>query len=269
MTKVLIASLLLLAVVSSSQQTREISESVLTRSTLSSQQRLLGLSVLWREARFSFAYYDKVSANWDSLYQEFIPRVQAARTDYEYFLELMRFQAHLDDGHLGVFWPAAFNEALGYPPLEIRRVQGRAVIFRCLKQTGELESNHVRPGLVILEVDGRPVGEQIAYWRQLKTASTEQATDRIDYFRILTGPRNSVVEVRLEEPGGMTRTVRLTRSEAYFNDTNLPPSQLYSTRTFRSSLWRYRLRSPTCCGAALARSRPRRSTPGRRAGRGF
>lgn len=34
-------------------------------------------------------------------------------------------------------------------------------------------------------------------------------TGRLAYFRILTGPRNSQVEMVLEEPDGTTRTARL------------------------------------------------------------
>jgi C-terminal processing protease CtpA/Prc len=196
---------------------------------VSADQRLVALSALWREARFSFAYYDGIAAEWDRLYQEFIPRVRATATDYDYYLELMRFYAHLKDGHSGIFWPAVFDEALGYPPFEIRKVEGRAVIFRLLRETEELEVNGIRPGLAVLEVDKRPVSELVRYWRELKTGSTEQATERLAYFRILTGPRHSAVDLLLREPGGATRAVRLTRSEKYFNDTNLTPPRQYSS----------------------------------------
>jgi len=203
---------------------------VLSRSTLSPQQRVLGLSLLWSEAKFGFAYYSELPMNWDSLYEDFIPRVLDAKTDYDYYLELMKFYAYLKDGHSGVFWPAEFNEALGYPPIEVRKIDGRAVVFRLLKNTEDLSRNHIVPGLSIVKVDGKPVRELVAYWRGLKTASTQQATDRLDYFRVLAGPRDSITEVVLEEPDGATRTVRLTRSEAFFNDINLEPIQLYSSR---------------------------------------
>lgn len=200
---------------------------ILQQSTFSVEQRLLDLSKVWSEARFSFAYYHTIAADWDSLYQQFIPRVMAAKNDYEYYLELMRFGAHLRDGHSGIFWPRAFNDALGYPPLEIRKIEGRAVIFRLLHETEELARHGIRPGLEILQVDGQPVDRRIAYWRELMCASTEQARDRLSYFRILTGPRNSQVEIVLKNPAGTTRKVNLKRSEKYFGDTNLTPPQTY------------------------------------------
>ncbi len=175
-------------------------------------------------------YYDRVAATWDRLYQQFAPRVAAAATDHAYYLELMRFYAHLHDGHSGVFWPAAFDEALGYPPLEIRPVNGRAVIVRLLRQTDELTTLGIRPGLAINRVDDRPVGELVDYWRALKTGSTPQATDRLAYFRVLTGPRQSTVTVTVETPDGAARQVRLTRSEKYFNDTNLDPPLAHVAR---------------------------------------
>jgi C-terminal processing protease CtpA/Prc len=203
--------------------------SILQQSTFSVEQRLLDLSKVWSEARFSFAYYQTIATTWDTLYQQFIPRVLAAKNDYEYYIELMRFGAHLRDGHSGVFWPRAFNDALGYPPLEIRKIEGRAVIFRLLQETEELGRHSIRPGLEILQVDGQPVDKRIAYWRELMCASTEQARDRLAYFRILTGPRNSQVEIVLKNPDGTTRKVNLKRSEKYFGDTNLTPPQTYIT----------------------------------------
>jgi C-terminal processing protease CtpA/Prc len=204
--------------------------SILEQNTLSAEQRLSDLSKVWSEAKFSFAYYDTIAAEWDALYREFMPRVQAAGNDYEHYLELKRFVAHLRDGHSGVFWPRAFDEALGYPPVEIRKIEGRAVIFRITSESEELAHHGIRPGLTILKVDGQPVAERIAYWSELMCASTEQARDRLTYFRILTGPRDSQVEIVLEEPDGTTRTARLTRSEKYFGDTNLTPNQPYSSR---------------------------------------
>ena len=225
-----VAALFLLPPAGSARQANLAPQEVLARATVSTADRQLALAQLWREARDSFAYYDRVAATWDRLYQQFAPRVAAAATDHAYYLELMRFYAHLHDGHSGVFWPAAFDEALGYPPLEIRPVNGRAVIVRLLRQTDELTTFGIRPGLAINRVDDRPVGELVDYWRALKTGSTPQATDRLAYFRVLTGPRQSTVTVTVETPDGAARKVRLTRSEKYFNDTNLDPPVAHVAR---------------------------------------
>jgi C-terminal processing protease CtpA/Prc len=97
-------------------------------------------------------------------------------------------------------------------------------------QTDDVARAGVRPGLALISVDGKPVAERVAYWRELKTASTEQATNRLAYFRVLTGPRNSTVEVVVEDADGKRRSVRLTRSERHFNDTNLEPDRLHASR---------------------------------------
>ncbi len=211
-------------------------QDLLSRADVSAADRQLALAQLWREARDSFAYYARVAPEWDRLYQQFMPRVAVATTDYAYYLELMRFYAHLNDGHSGVFWPAAFDEALGYPPLEIRPVDGRAVIFRLLRNTEELQRLGIRPGLTLTQIDNRPVPELVDHWRALKTGSTRQATDRLAYFRILTGPRHSQVSVVLEEPVGASRQVQLTRSERYFNDTNLEPPVMHVTRAIDAGI---------------------------------
>jgi hypothetical protein len=112
----MVATMFLLSPAGSARQANVAPQEVLARATVSPADRQLALAQLWREARDSFAYYDRVAATWDRLYQQFAPRVAAAATDHAYYLELMRFYAHLHDGHSGVFWPAAFDEALGYPP---------------------------------------------------------------------------------------------------------------------------------------------------------
>jgi hypothetical protein len=73
-------------------------QDVLSRADVSAADRQLALAQLWREARDSFAYYARVAPEWDRLYQQFAPRVAAATTDYEYYLEVMRFYAYLNDG---------------------------------------------------------------------------------------------------------------------------------------------------------------------------
>ncbi len=201
----------------------------LHQNTFTKEERLLDLATIWSEAKFSFTYYSTIEESWDSLYKHFVPRVINAKNDYEHYLELMRFVAHLNDGHSGVFFPPKIRESLGYPPIEIRKIDGRPVIFRLLDQNKSLINKNIRPGLEIVEIDGKPVSESIEFWRKIMSASTEQAKDRLAYFRILTGPINSNVDLVLSDPSGIKRKVTLKRTAKYFGDTNLAPSNISVT----------------------------------------
>ncbi len=77
-----------------------------TENNLSIQDKLFGLSQLWKEASYNFAFFDQVpELNWDSCYQDFIPRVMMTENDWDYYLELQKFIALLQDGHTRVFPP--------------------------------------------------------------------------------------------------------------------------------------------------------------------
>lgn len=73
---------------------------------ISVEERVYGLSLLWREAEYNFAYWDELpDIDWNARYREFLPIVMAAEDPLVYYTELMRFLAVLRDGHTGVKMP--------------------------------------------------------------------------------------------------------------------------------------------------------------------
>lgn len=73
---------------------------------ISLEERIYGLSTLWKEAAYNFAYWDELpSLNWDETYRKFLPRVIAAKDPLSYYAELLKFIALLKDGHTYVKLP--------------------------------------------------------------------------------------------------------------------------------------------------------------------
>ncbi len=67
---------------------------------ITTEERIYGLSLLWKEAAYNFAYWDeRPELDWDKAYTEFLPKVIAAEEPLRYYSELMRFIALLKDGH--------------------------------------------------------------------------------------------------------------------------------------------------------------------------
>jgi len=94
-----------------------------TTSNLTNTEKILGLSLFWKEASYNFAYFDKANINWDSAYEAFIPKVQETKNTYEYYRVLQRFCALLKDGHTNVSMPAyiqkgSINTDIGFVYLE-------------------------------------------------------------------------------------------------------------------------------------------------------
>ena len=63
---------------------------------ITAEERLYGLSLIWQEATYNFAYFDQVpELDWDAAYREFIPLVLEAEDPLEYYRVLQRFAAWL------------------------------------------------------------------------------------------------------------------------------------------------------------------------------
>jgi len=185
--------------------------------TGSVEQKVWGLMVVWAEAKYAFPFFDRIpNIDWDAKAQEYVPRVIAAPDIEAYYHELMEFAALLNDGHTAVNPPwGPFKPGTDSPPLEIQVVESRFVVAHT-GDTDELRSQHVYPGLEIVEVgDGIPVG---SYFRdrvlRYNSRGTEQADDAINTYDLLTGPKDSKVSLKVRDLEGGIRTVEVTRNSA-------------------------------------------------------
>src|SRR5258705_1446104 len=86
-------------------------------------ERQLIAAGLWAEARYNYAYWDAVRANWDSAFAATVTATQArpGPTDLQYFHRLRRWGALLNDGQLEILPPTSVANRIARPPLELRR----------------------------------------------------------------------------------------------------------------------------------------------------
>ncbi|MDO5327964.1 MAG: S41 family peptidase [Clostridia bacterium] len=73
--------------------------------TIPDALKIYELSKIWKEAAYNFAFWDKVNIDWDEEYKEALTRVLNTKDLYDYYLELKRFAALLNDGHTDVSFP--------------------------------------------------------------------------------------------------------------------------------------------------------------------
>ena len=62
-------------------------------------QKIYEVSKIWKEAAYNFAFWDKVDVDWDEEYKKALENVLATKDIYDYYKELSRFVALLNDGH--------------------------------------------------------------------------------------------------------------------------------------------------------------------------
>lgn len=183
------------------------------RTELSEDERIAGLSKLWSEAKYNFAWFAHVpDLDWDALYFEFLPKVRQAKNTLEYYRLLQRFCAKLHDGHTSVYPPQELSDELNAAPaLDTQLVEAAVLVMRVLDK--KLEADGVKPGLEIVSVDGVPVkqyaAERVAPYQ---SASTPQNLDSLTYgIALLSGAAGSTVELALRDADGKVFTKKFTR----------------------------------------------------------
>ncbi|MCB0707404.1 MAG: hypothetical protein KDC34_18935 [Saprospiraceae bacterium] len=121
-------------------------------SNLSDAEKLYGLSKFWSEATYNFAFFDQTDVNWDSAYQAFIPRVLATPNTFEYYRELKRFCALLQDGHTDVYAPESLYQSSFFIRLIFMRMGDKIIV----KNVAKVDADKVPVGSELLTVDGLP-----------------------------------------------------------------------------------------------------------------
>ncbi len=182
-------------------------------------EKLVGFIRLWSEVKYNFAFFDQVpELDWDAVLEEYLPKVQEAQSPKQYYRVLKQCVALLQDGHTSVSGPN--GEPTYRPPIEIRSLQGKAVIVGITpsskignpKQKQALLKADLKLGEEITHVDGRPIKKTLE--KNIYPyifASTEQWRDQSAYPKLLKGENGTEVKLRIKRLDGATRNVTLIR----------------------------------------------------------
>jgi C-terminal processing protease CtpA/Prc len=187
-------------------------------------ERIAGFARLWSEVKYNFAFFDQVpQIDWDEILLEYIPKVQAAKSDVDYYKVLRQCTALLKDGHTSVGGPS--NEPSCNLPIQVQAVQNQAVIvevysidkIKSVKLKNEFLAANLKPGDVITHIDGRPVQQILAEEiYPFIAASTAQALDLQAYPKLLLGDYGTKVLLDVAGLDGAKRKVTLTRRHYRF-----------------------------------------------------
>ena len=159
------------------------------RDTLTTEEKVAGLSRLWAEAKFNFINFDLVpDLDWDSLYVATLPRAAAAPTTEAYYRVLTETVARLQDGHSNVFPPNAIADRFYSRPAFRTRLVGDAVAVTAVYDDA-LRAEGIEPGVELVAIDGEPVRAYAeAAVRPYQSASTPQDLDVRTYeYMLLAG----------------------------------------------------------------------------------
>jgi C-terminal processing protease CtpA/Prc len=215
-------------------------QSVSQENTLSDTEKIVGLSKCWSEAKYNFVYFDRLTFDWDSLYQATISVVLTTKNDFEYYRELQRFVATLQDGHTRVAWNRRdLWDNWATIPIITRLIDGKMIVTEVLND--ELrEIRGIKRGLEIVKINGIDVHEYVSTnIKPFVFSSTEQWTNLLAYGREATrGKRSESIHLTFKD--GNNRIFESTISHS-MSENNLPPKPLFDFNVLENNIGMLRI----------------------------
>jgi C-terminal processing protease CtpA/Prc len=193
--------------------TREPGQDLPPVPNLSDDAKVAGLSVVWSEARFNFAFFDRQpDLDWNQTYLDFLPKVRATASTEEYYRVLTRFVALLKDGHTNVFPPKSLQDAFwSKPGLQTQLVENAVVVTAV--DDPALLAQRWRVGDVLLTIDG----EDIRRYAEREIVPYQSASSPQDLqvrtfdYGLLGGRQGSQIHVTVKTAAGKEEARELTR----------------------------------------------------------
>ncbi|TDN39738.1 peptidase S41 [Hymenobacter sp. UV11] len=195
--------------------------------------RLLALFRYWNMIDYYFPYRYAIGEDWQRVLPEFIPQFVAAGTAEQYRLTALALIARVHDTHANIFNDKILTTYWGtyYAALWLRFVEGQAVVAGYYDAALGAATT-LKPGDVVVRVDGRPVAELVQARQPITPASNEPTQLRNIARDLLRGPTPQVALV-----------VRRAGREFAVTIDRVPASQLnlavnYGTPDPKAPAWR-------------------------------
>ena len=179
---------------------------------LTATERAEAVATIWAEARYNFASWDRVRADWDSALAANLKLAAQVQSDVLFYRRLRRLVALLGDGQAGVIPPAHLRSRIARPPLLLQSVEQRPLILEYAEND---EMRVARPERLaeILAVQGVPAESWIrdSVLPEISAATPPDRWQRAVQW-MLQGEKGTTLHLLLRLPGGDQRGISVTRS---------------------------------------------------------
>ena len=224
---------------------------------MSRQRRLQIFDYVGR--RFRDKYYDASlnGVDWNAVRARYRPLAAAASVDTAFHDVLRTMVGELRDAHTRVLSPRQAldrreNQTTSAGAI-LFEVEGQPVVFDVVPGSPAAEAG-LRPGMRVLAVNGVPVAEALARAQaDVGPSSSDRAALILSYLRLVSGPAQEMLRLRLERENGAVTDIALPRrpldAQPRFEARLLPSGYAYVRfdrfrkpvgRRFREALERFR-----------------------------
>jgi len=208
---------------------------------ISKSDKLYGLANYWQEVNYNFVYINKVDkSGWNESYKKLLAKVDSL-TDFEYYLELQKLSALLNDGHTQVYLPeylqsqlsqSEFGDFKFYTDL----IEGKVVVVRI-----STSSKDVLPiGTEILKVNGNEVQQYIEEKvKPYLSVSSAHVKDKRAAQLLFRNIKGSAYHIEFKTPKGKTGTLDLILAPTENKDLypQFPAVDTFSSKWLKNGIY--------------------------------
>jgi len=167
--------------------------------------RLAIVALFWNVPQHFYPYFDVVNVDWGKALQDALTSAATDQDEVQFFKTLRRLAASLSDGHAQVM---TIDQPRYRLPLTWDLLGGDLVIVRV-----DNDALTIKPGDIILGVDGKLVKDAISGIVPLIPASTPQNLKSVALTEIAAGPKDSLVTLDVLPRSGKPYSVTLARRQ--------------------------------------------------------
>ncbi len=182
---------------------------------LTGKERLEAFEKIWRT--INEKYYDAKfnGVDWNAVRERYRPRVEAAKSDDEFYFLMRQMAGELRDAHTRFLSPRQRQQRRRLQStgtgVSISEVEGTPVVLS-VGADSDAARGGVQPGMVVRTIDDKLIAERIKEVRdEIGASSSERAMRLLTYSRLLAGDPETTVKLGLIRTDGTPLDVTLTR----------------------------------------------------------
>jgi carboxyl-terminal processing protease len=180
------------------------------KENISIEEKIAGLSKLWMEAKYNFAFFDQVKdLHWDKSYIIYLSKIKKTKSTREYYKVLRQFYALLKDGHTDIGNPKEIGLFLHARPfIRQRLIEGKVIVTSI-----DDKSVRVNIGDEIVAINGHDTHLYAKkYIKPYISSSTPNHLDYLSYeIKLLRGQEGKSVKIKFKTRKGKIYTRKLKR----------------------------------------------------------
>lgn len=177
--------------------------------------RLADVALAWNVFQHFYPYFDVVQTDWSAALREALTAAATDRDELAFRDTLRVLVSQLHDGHGSVSLKSLSWEKFGALPLALRWIEDSLVVVAVVPD----KAGRVRPGDVILSLDGVPAAEAMAKRERLTSGATPQYIRWVAVNRLVRGLIGETAKLKIQPAEGEPYEVSLAYEPPFPEET--------------------------------------------------